>query len=45
MDKEKIISYVMHSPENTNANILREMLNQLENGGGEDKSSDVVGKG
>ena len=32
MDKEEIISYVMHSPENTNPNVLRGILNT--SGGG-----------
>ena len=44
MDKEEIINYVMRSPENTNANVLRGMLDQL-GGGGDTKSSDIVGTG
>ena len=36
MDNDQIINYVMNTPGNTNAEVLRGMLNQLNNGGGGD---------
>ena len=39
MNIEEIVNYVITSPENTNANVLRDMLNQLN---GDDTSSDAV---
>ena len=34
MDKEDIVNYVMDNPDNTNPAVLRDMLNQLNSGGG-----------
>ncbi len=34
MDKEDIINYVMDNPDNTNPAVLKDMLNQLNSGGG-----------
>lgn len=33
MTKDEIIDYVLNSPENTNPNVLKGMLDQLDNGG------------
>lgn len=35
MTKDEIIDYVLNSPENTNPNILKGMLDQLDSGSGE----------
>lgn len=34
MTIDEIISYIMDTPENTNPNILKEMLNEMASGGG-----------
>lgn len=34
MTKEEIIQYILNSPENTNSNVLRGMLDELDSGGG-----------
>ena len=42
MDKDKILSYVMHTPGNTNPNVLKTLLDDEEQGGG--GSSDLRNK-
>lgn len=45
MTKDEIIDYVLNSPENTNPNVLKGMLDQLDNGGGGDFKSIEVWRG
>ena len=40
-DIDNVFNYVMESPENTNPNVLRNMLNNLKSGGGENSSGRV----
>lgn len=39
MTKDEIIDYVLNSPENTNPNVLKGMLDQLDSGGGNEDFS------
>ena len=46
MSVDEVIEYVMHTPGNTNPNILKIMINELiNNDSQEPKQSDVVGTG
>lgn len=42
MDKDKILDYVMNSPENTNRAVLSSMLDSMSSGGGNDESIFII---
>jgi len=42
MTKNEIVKYIFSTPENTNPNVLRSMLNEIDGGSGDTPSVQVV---